>query len=261
MEDISDEEWEFEPEEIQTYRRPQEIELEELFEGFKSLTFFNDDAFLRMQAYNLALIDKFLTDLEVTNLQSLREADTTPAATHFLSAQTQMWIFSAYELMRTWRQRAKDFLNPKKLETLAKELAQQADYNHLARDVRAEQVAAVKKNPTIKDSLQRDLKRSEMVFIWMETVRMPLAKHEINKKPNSIAYMPGYARINPRTGSLDYEISIGRHILGSISRRDIAEQIRDLASELEPPTDEHLQSFKDFITGKGLEDLDDSFKF
>ena len=36
-------------------------------------------------------------------LQKLLQEERTPPETMFLSAQSQMWIFAAYELMRTWR--------------------------------------------------------------------------------------------------------------------------------------------------------------
>jgi len=36
------------------------------------------------------------------------DRDATPIAeAAFLSAQSQMWIFAAYEIMRTWRQRVR----------------------------------------------------------------------------------------------------------------------------------------------------------
>lgn len=56
---------------------------------------------------------------------------------------------------------------------------------------------------------------------------MALAKHEVSGgKPKAVAYAPGYGRINMECGALEYQMSNGPMILGNISRRDIADEIR-----------------------------------
>jgi hypothetical protein len=79
--------------------------------AFERLRLFRGDPALRTQAVNLAIVDRFLTDLEYKLMRERfkQEAALAPE-TLFLSAQSQMWIFAAYELMRTWRQRAKDII-------------------------------------------------------------------------------------------------------------------------------------------------------
>jgi hypothetical protein len=62
-----------------------------------------DDAFLRMQAFNLSLVDHFVMRLELQlHRARFNEEKGLGGDTAFLSAQTQMWIFAVYELLRTW---------------------------------------------------------------------------------------------------------------------------------------------------------------
>ena len=57
----------------------------------------------------------------------------------------------------------------------------------------------------------------------------------------SVALTPGYGRINQWCGSLDYQMEKGRLVLGTISRRDIADELRAMKGDV--PTKEHLASF------------------
>jgi hypothetical protein len=58
-----------------------------------------------MQAHNLALVDEFIMKIEDNVLAELLENERTPIDAFFLSAQSQMWIFAVYELLRTWKER------------------------------------------------------------------------------------------------------------------------------------------------------------
>ena len=70
-----------------------------------------DDPYLRMQAYNLSIVDQFIMQIESELLRSwFQEEQRSPADGMFVSAQSQMWIFAAYELLRTWRERSKDVI-------------------------------------------------------------------------------------------------------------------------------------------------------
>ena len=70
-----------------------------------------DDPFLRMQAFNLGMIDDWLTGLEQGVLKALVREDGTPLRKQpFCRPQSQMWLFAAYELIRTWRQRCRDMI-------------------------------------------------------------------------------------------------------------------------------------------------------
>src|SRR5258707_6552534 len=93
------------------YQRAEDIDPAELLAGLNRLELFADDANLHMQAFNLSVIDEFATKLEYELVAKLFEQESTPLPeASFLLAQSQMWIFAAYELTRTWRQNAKNVI-------------------------------------------------------------------------------------------------------------------------------------------------------
>jgi len=92
-----------------TYRLPETIAQSELRAALDSLALFGSDPNFRNQAFNIALVDEFIMKLELNLLRQQFQEERTPIVeAAFVSAQSQMWIFAAYELMRTWRQRATD---------------------------------------------------------------------------------------------------------------------------------------------------------
>ena len=228
------------------------IDSSSLHTALCNLSLFGDDPVLCMQAFNLAIIDQWLTDFEHELLQiSAREEQTPVSQVVFLSAQSQMWIFAAYELFRTWRQRARDIIKWAESGGLAQKLVEHKkniDPLHFGREYRALQIQAVIDNPDSLKTIKRDLKRTIILFIRLEAIRVSLAKHEIWKKSNSVALRPGQGRINPWCGSIDYELENGAYSLGMINRRDIADDIRALADN-NVPSDEDIVSFKEFMRG------------
>jgi hypothetical protein len=213
------------------------------------------DPYLSMQAQNLAIVDHFLNGLEQHVMRRLFEEERTPLDdTMFLNAQSQMWIFAAYEVMRTWRQRAKDMVKwhangglQMKLEALEVDQG----FIHDGNIRRAAMVREVLADPSIIRSLLDDLKRTHILFARMEYLRISLAKHEVPGKAKSLAISPGYGRINQWCGALDYELSNGKYVMGYVNRRDIADDIRAIP-DLEVPTDEDLASFDEYIKGPPL---------
>lgn len=92
------------PQDGPPYRRTEEIIQSELRQALTGLPLLGDDMFLRMQAFNLTIVDQFLMQLESEVLQKLVQEERTPVPeAALLSALSQMWVFAAYELMRTWR--------------------------------------------------------------------------------------------------------------------------------------------------------------
>ncbi len=217
-----------------------------------NLSLFGDDPFLCMQAFNLAIIDQWLTEFEHELLEiSAREEQTPVSKVVFLSAQSQMWIFAAYELLRTWRHRARDIIKWAESGGLAqKHVARKNKVGppHFGREYRALQLQSVIDNPDNLKTIKRDLKRTCLLFIRLEAIRVTLAKHEVWKKNNSVALRPGQGRINPWCGSIDYELENGAYSLGMINRRDIADDIRALADN-NVPSDEDIATFKEFMRG------------
>lgn len=222
-----------------------------LRESLTKLQFLGDDPFLTMQAVNLDVVDQFLLDVEYDVLQRLHREERTPGQAHFLNAQSQMWIFAAYELLRTWTERAKDLIKWATNGGLEQKLAhlkgQQERYMHFGRDIRIAQIETMLETSGLVDVLQAQLKHLHVPFQRMAYIRVSLAKHQVSGKAKSIALNPGYGRINTWCGSLDYALEDGRVHLGTISRRDIADSLRAMSLSEEPPSDSDLQSFDAFM--------------
>lgn len=237
------------------YEDPEAIDGMALYWSLSKLIFLSDDMYLGSQAHNLNIVDQFLMPLEYRILRELFETDSTPPDTHFLLAQSQMWIFAAYELLRTWRQRAKDIVKWHEnhgLEQKLKSLKERdSSGTHFGLRIRIEQIEQVLKDETIVIELSRQLRHVHIPFTRLEWVRVALAKHEVSGNPKQAAFMPGYGRINNWCGSLDFELENGKYSMGYINRRDVADSIRHLDLAADPPDDEHIQSFDGYMSGKG----------
>ncbi|MGE0565868.1 MAG: hypothetical protein AB7O50_15275 [Pseudolabrys sp.] len=244
---------------IPDFRDPEEIDTMELGRALGSLHLVGDDPFLRIQAFNLSLVDHFIMGLELQlHRARFNEEKELAGNTAFLSAQTQMWIFAVYELLRTWRARAKDIVKLAKnggLQLKVDSLTRKLSFEHPARQMRADQLRRIIKKPALLDDITRDLRRTHILFSQLEHVRVALAKHEVGGKKNSVAHAPGLALFNRWNGSLEYEIAYEGAILGTLSRRDIAESLRALADASNSPSAEDLASFDEFMKGPPPDDL------
>ena len=93
------------------FQNPEEIDQMAIYWALNSLVFFANNLDFSNQAMNLTIVDEYIMDLEYGYLGSKIDETNTPYQPMFLSAQSQMWIFSAYELMRTWREKISKYLN------------------------------------------------------------------------------------------------------------------------------------------------------
>jgi hypothetical protein len=229
------------------YRNIETIAWHEFTGALSSLHLFSNDTFLTMQANNLAVVDQFIMGLELDFLVTYHREERTPMdQAMFLSAQSQMWIFATYELMRTWRQRVKDVLKLYRnggLALKAAALEKDEGFTHFGRQARARELREIIAKPSLIQRLEEDLRHTHVAFSRIEFIRVALAKHEVSGKPNEVAYVPGYGRINQDCGSLEYQMSNGPVILGNVSRRDIADEIRSLADHSSIPSSDELKSF------------------
>lgn len=249
-----DSEWDdFEADEGPRYRSLDDVSETALREALCGLFLVGEDPFLRMQAWNVSAVDQFIMDIEHEVLSKLIDEERTPVPEAlFLSAQSQMWIFAVYEILRTWRQRADEMIKwhengglQQKLGSLEKDLG----YEHFGRSYRASQVKLVLDDPTLVDRMRNERKRTHVLFRRLDALRVSLAKHEVKGKRNSIALAPGYGRINQWCGSLDYELEDGQYSMGYVNRRDIADDIRGLLEDQRVPTDEEIASFEKYMRG------------
>ena len=234
------------------YNSATSIEVSALRKALCDLCLLGDDPFLSGQAFNLAIVDKWLMELEGSLQHKLITEDQTPTPEIvFLSAQTQMWIFAVYELLRTWRKRAKDMCNWASnggLQMKLEELNKDSGFVHFGRKIRASQIKKVINEPVYINSIREDLERTYISFTRIEAIRISLAKHEVRKRKNSVAMRPGYGWINKWCGALEYEIEMGGEVLGLVNRRDIAEDIRSFPSIL-IPSDQEKADFDAFMRG------------
>jgi hypothetical protein len=208
--------------------------------------------YLQMQAFHLAIVDEFITRLEYGALEKLLIEESTPVPEAiFLLAQSQMWIFAIYEVMRTWRQRCKSMIvwaENGGLEAKLKSLEKEVGYQHFGHLSRANQIKRVIADPSLVPKIEDDLRLTHIPFGRLEAIRISIAKHEVGGRRNSVALRPGYGRINNWTGSLDFELENGFYSMGFISRRDIADEIRALPTQT-APTKETIAEFDAYMRG------------
>ncbi len=119
----------------------------------------------------------------------------------------------------------------------------------MGREIRADQLRKVLDDPSLIDQVKDDIREIHIPFARIEYIRVALAKHQVPGNKKSVAYAPGYGRINDWCGSLEYELENNGAILGKISRRDIADELRALSDRSNPPTDDDLASFDAFMKG------------
>jgi hypothetical protein len=235
----------------QVPRDPDDIEAFELDSSLRGLSILGDDPYLRMQAINVSIVDKWLMSLE-NRVRAARFGEEEPdrEIELFLNALSQMWLFAVYELLRTWRERAKDIQKwaangglSLKITALHKD----QDVPHVGREALADLLKGVVANPTILSIIADDLARTHMLFGQLEFLRVALAKHQVSGKEKELARAPGVCRVDLWTGSMSYELSKGRLVLGELKRRDVADQLRAIATNRKVPSKEEIEDFDAFM--------------
>lgn len=243
-----------ERDEMRIPRMADDIDPGELDRALRGLIFLGDGLAMRMQVTNIAIVDNFIMKVETTVRNRLHEEERTPVDdASFLNAQSQMWIFATYELLRTWRQRLEDILKLQKnggLQSKIDALRKDRGYRHYDREFYASQLERVQKDSATIDTMQTDLRKTAIPFTRLEFLRVALAKHEVSGKEKSFAFNPGYARIDRFTGSLQYEMSNEKYITDTVTRRDIADDIRAFPMVDSLPTDDDIKEFKRCLQGK-----------
>jgi hypothetical protein len=239
------------------YRSVVEIGPGDLVEALKTLAGFSENPFLVMQAGQLCMIDNLLNALEDEVMRHQFDDDPPRDKIALLGALSPMWVYAAYELQRTWRQRCEEVIKLGEsggLDFKAVHLERELGYRHYDRELRAEQLRDAQQRPELVEQMRVDLRRTEMGFTTLEFIRVALAKHEVSKRGSKkpIAFAPGIARPNRYCGSMEYEMSNGGAIIGNVTRRDIAETIRSIP-EAKNPSDEDLAGFRAYMNPPDLD--------
>jgi|SRR3990167_3891350 len=219
-------------------RRP--VRLSDVLQGFPLF----EDLFLRMQALNLEVVDYFLRDSEAGLLREYMEIERTPLDTAvFVSALSQLWIFGLYELLRTWRQRARrvvafaEELQRLSVEEREKRIAAEkasienaSGWNEWA-SIHWASFEKAARDPTYAESIRTAVDRTERLFRRIEALRVSLAKHEVPRSKGSFAMAPGYGRIDMTTGSIYWQIVLQGKEVDLVSRQAVSDMCLELAEK------------------------------
>jgi len=200
-----------------------------------------DGLFLRMQATNVSIVDSLIEPMESDLLSELIETERTPIQSAMsVSAMSQMWMFTLYELLRTWRQQVQALLKvadalkgtPREdrsaaLEMRAEKIKGSREDGNMALEMQRDNVMRLEDGAFV-ERLRDSFALLEPIFRRIEAVRVTLAKHEIPKARGLVAFAPGYGRIDSFTGSIYWQIDLKDGTVDVINRRSIADDLRSL---------------------------------
>jgi len=186
-----------------------------------------DDLYLSMQGQNIMLVDSYLRNFESSLRTQLFEMERTPVASAlFVSALSQMWIFAAYELLRTWRQRVQD-LKRQAQQPQKPAVQRGSPLRQLWELTWQEELRKLQKNKNYATELDEAYAKVEPLFRRIEALRMNLAKHEVPKRSQR-ALAPGYGRIDGFDGSIYWQVDLGDNFVDIVSRRSLADHLRGI---------------------------------
>lgn len=211
------------------YKHVEDIDPSKMLHVFRNISLF-DDMFLNMQAMNITVVDMFIAQTEYDLLREYFEIERTPTdSAVFVSAQSQMWIFAVYELLRTWRARVIKLMKWKDEGKLDEQIARFSETeNSLADHMQLEHIERMRSESEFYEKVKSDREKVFPLINMIDNLRVNLAKHEVKGKSDMRPRMPGYGRINMYCGALDFEVDIGDGSYHVMNRRDIADAIREL---------------------------------
>jgi hypothetical protein len=206
---------------------------------------FCDELWLGMQARNIALVDLgILRPMEGDAVSAYFERERTPSDILMpLSALSQMWVFSLYEFLRTWRQRA-DYLlklhqefneipGPDRdafAKRAAIKLEEKRKFVKIGPQMHAEHLDRFQDEEFV-DSVRQYRARSESLFREAEALRVTLAKHEVPKTQGMFAESPGYGRMDQSNGSIYWFIALKDGSLTKVDRRTLGDSFLGFDSD------------------------------
>jgi hypothetical protein len=200
-----------------------------------------DDVWLGTQAQHIAAVEiGIVRPLELHTARKLFQEESATDLLLALNGVSQMWLFSLYEFLRTWRQRAKQLLKLADQYAKTKPAKRKAFLKHSLSDAKAKEkhifsgasfyshhISKIA-DPVFVASIKAYYEKTDGFFSWIEELRMNLAKHEVPKTRGMVAEMPGYARMDVVTGTLYWQF-IGTHGgLEKLNRRKAANFFLDI---------------------------------
>ena len=216
-----------------------------------------DDLWLGMQARNIAIVDQIIIRrIEQEALEAYHERDRTPTDILLvLSALSQMWVFSLYEFLRTWRQRARGLLKladecaalpeTKRAAFIRGVVAKARDKERFIKVAPTFYSEHVKKigDKEFADALRAYFDKTDGLFRGVEGLRVTLAKHEVPKTPGLVAEAPGYGRMDLYTGGLYWHFALNDGSLGRVSRRELGNGFLGIDEDISDIDEEDLGGF------------------
>jgi hypothetical protein len=217
--------------------KPKELPPFNMFTWSSRIPLVDDDLWLGMQARNLAMVDiQVIRHVETAAVREYFRDERTPMPTlMLLSALSQMWIFALYELLRTWRERAKHLIKladeyetvqarkrQKFLEQVIANAKNKEKHIRIPISVLSEHVSRIADKPFM-DKVREYFSKIDGLFSEIEALRVTLAKHQIQGSSRFVAEAPGYARMSYETGSLYWHYLAKEGGLERSERREIAD--------------------------------------
>lgn len=200
-----------------------------------SIPFCREDLFLGMQARNIALVDMtFLRPMETEALGAYIERERTPVDILMpLSALSQMWIFSLYEFLRTWRQRADELIRladehakaaeggrDALVEKAARQLASKRKMLRIGPEMYAAHLERFADGAFV-ETVRKYRDEMDWLFRDAEALRVTLAKHEVPKTKGLFAEAPGYGRMSYADGSVYWFVTLKDDSQIKVDRREL----------------------------------------
>lgn len=223
------------PDQRLPYNSAEDLDFSLITMRSRDLPFFEDDLYLSMQAMNVGVVDSIITQQEYELLREYRELERTPGdSAAAVSAQSQMWVYGLYELLRLWRDRRFQFeklrqnggIDPK-IEGMPTD-----DPINYTVEVRKRQLLRFKDDPKYRETVETAWLALEPTYRMTELFRMNLAKHCAPGKNGVIPRAPGYGRINAWCGAIDFELIEKDGYYSILNRRDIADTLRTAIQSL-----------------------------
>jgi hypothetical protein len=213
----------------------------------RALTFlplFEGNIFLKMQADNIAVVDVYLRELELNLLREYVEKENTPVPSAlFVAVLSQMWVFAAYELLRTWRQMVREIVegagrSPGERNQGAKpsrrKRGKKVDRPRISEELTETfydaPLRGAASRPGIVAALRRARAGIDPAFRRLTEVRIALATHEIAGATGFRALAPGYSRVDMATGSIYWMVDTKDGTSEIIARRDLAGEFQRCCS-------------------------------
>jgi hypothetical protein len=152
-------EFDDEPDDQPRYRDVGEIGTSDLYDALMGLAGFAENPYLAMQASQLCLVDNSLNALEEEVMRHQFDDEPPRGKIALLGALSPMWIYAAYELQRTWRQRCEEVIKLAEnsgIDLKAAHLERDLGYRHYDRELRAQQLRDAQERPELIEQMRLD---------------------------------------------------------------------------------------------------------